>query len=93
MVDRADVLNLEALDPDQIARASSANAAATHLAGGVSIQTGGVSIQNSNGQRISPGTIEPELQTMSPAPAVCSRHKDSRLSHASRVRETRGRGA
>jgi hypothetical protein len=56
LVDRADVLNPEALDPDQIAWASSANAAATRLAGGVSIR-------NSNGQRISPGTIEPELQT------------------------------
>jgi hypothetical protein len=38
LLDRADVLNLEALDPDQIAWASSANAAATRLAGGVSIQ-------------------------------------------------------
>ena len=39
LLDRADVLNLEALDPDQIAWASSANAAATRLAGGVSIQS------------------------------------------------------
>ena len=34
---RADVLNLEALDQDQIAWASSANASATRLAGGVSM--------------------------------------------------------
>jgi hypothetical protein len=33
LLDGADVLNLEALDPDQIAWASSANAAATRLAG------------------------------------------------------------
>ena len=39
LLDRADVLNLETLDPDQIASASSANAAATRLAGGVSIQS------------------------------------------------------
>jgi hypothetical protein len=36
---RADLPNLEALDPDQTAWASSANAAATRLAGGVSIQS------------------------------------------------------
>jgi hypothetical protein len=36
---RADLPNLEALDPDQIAWATSANAAATRLAGGVSIQS------------------------------------------------------
>jgi hypothetical protein len=38
-LDRANVPNLEALDPDQLAWASSANAAATRLAGGVSIQS------------------------------------------------------